>query len=144
MWACLGAAAGGYVFLLSIQPVPVPDDYGGFLVPEPWSGVLWGAGAVGFLLWLGLTIPLLLIGLRSLRWFARGGRRRSIAWVTAWTSGLALMLLIFVAQNVPPVPYMGRAIVSWGELPICAGFLVLGGIMTWLIPRARLAVSTTD
>jgi hypothetical protein len=136
VWTCLGVAAGIYAFLLSIQPVTVPDDYGAFWVPEPWSGVLWVGAALGLLLWLGLTIPLLLIGLRSLRWFARGRRLDGVVWVAAWITGIALMLLVIAAQNVPPVPYTGPAIVSWGELPVCAGFLVMGGVMTRTIPQA--------
>ena len=142
-WACLGAAASIYTFLLSVQPVTVPDDYGAFWVPEPWSGVLWAAGAVGLLVWLGLTIPLLLIGLRSLRWFARGTRLRALAFVTAWTTGLALMLLVIEVQNVPPVPYTGPAIVSWAELPVCAGFLMLGALMTWAIPQTHPVQKST-
>lgn len=102
--------------------------------------MLWAAGALGFLLWLGLTIPLLLIGLRAFHWFARGTRPLSVAWVTAWTAGLALMLLVVVAQNVPPVPYTGPAMVSWSELPICAAFLALGGVMTRIPPRTHPAV----
>jgi hypothetical protein len=142
VWAGLGAAAGGYTFLLSVQQVRVPDDYGAWWVPEPWSGVLWGAGALGLLVWLGLALPLLVLGLSWLRWFARGTRLRSAAWLTAWLCGLALMALIAGVQNVPPVPYTGPAIVSWAELPLAAALLVLGAVMVLIAPRARPSLDT--
>ncbi len=133
------------MFFLSAQPVTGPDEYGAppAWIGGPWPGVIFLTGSLALLLWIGLTIPLLLIGLHALRWFARGQRLRSVAWVTAWTTGLMLMTLVFQAQNVPPIPYTGPAILSWGELPVCAGFLLLGGVMVRLLACTRLATRGT-
>jgi hypothetical protein len=36
-------------------------------------------------------------------------------------------------QISPTLPYTGPTIVSWGELPVSAGFLALGAVMIALL-----------
>jgi hypothetical protein len=136
LWAGLGAADVGYAFLLSTQRVTIPDDYGGGLsLGQPWSGVVFLAAGLALLIWLWLAVPVLVVGWHRLGWFRRGSRRRAVAWAAAWATGVTLAGLALLAQDVPPVTYLGPALVSWGELPVCAGFLVVGVVMTWILRR---------
>jgi hypothetical protein len=77
------------------------------------------------------------------------------AWAGAWIAGFALIYQAEVWGNYPancPViadncPAIGSpAVVSWGELGICAAWLVLGAVMTWILagPAHRPDVPDTS
>lgn len=142
LWAGIGAAASGFIFFSSMQPVTVSSDG----IPT-WLGgsgsanVVWTAGVVAIAAWLVLTFPVLVAGLARLRAWERG----RLLWSGAWVVGLPLMVLTKVwADNLPEkttcgtdgcgvVPYYGPAVVNLCELAICAAFLAIGAVMTWIL-----------
>ena len=103
--------------------------------------MIWTSGAVATAAWLVLTIPVLVAGRARLRAWEQGRR----LWAGAWVVGLALMVLTKVwADNLPEritcgtdgcdvVPYYGPAVVNLRELAICAAFLAIGAVMTWIL-----------
>jgi hypothetical protein len=119
-----------------------------------WNGeprVIIAVGALAAAVWMLLAIPVLVAGLARLRRRkSRDGIRR-YTWIGIWIAGVALMLLTYVAAfrwldgNGPVVPTEGTALpspgpaVGWGELPICAAWLALGAVMTWILaaPHGR-------
>jgi hypothetical protein len=142
LWAGIGAAASGFIFLSSTQPVIISNDG----IPT-WLGgagsanAIWTAGVVAIAAWLVLTIPVLIAGRARLRAWELGHG----LWAGAWVAGLALMVLTKVwADNLPQritcgtdrcgvVPYYGPAVVNLRELAICAAFLAVGAVMTWIL-----------
>ncbi len=120
----------------------------GMLWFPQWNGepgVIIAAGALAAVVWMLLAFAVLVAGL------ARFGRRESrddirrYAWIGIWIAGVALVVLAYVAAfrwldaNGPVVPAVGTTLpspgpaVGWGELPICAAWLALGAVMTWIL-----------
>lgn len=146
LWAGLGVAGSAYAFVWSLQPV-TNSAWGDFI----WAGepaVLSNAAGVGAAAWFLLAIPVLIAGL--VRLFRRKpGRGRVAAWVTTWVASVALMIEAaywagFSPRTTYPCAHWGRpswcsfdgwgpSIVIWGELPICAAFLALGAVETWIL-----------
>jgi len=149
LWVGLGVAASVYTFVVSAQQLNSSDSG----VPS-WAGeprVLEAAAELGATAWILLAIPVLVVTL------VRLGRRkpfsgiRLAASVGAWIADVALMLLAeWWSQASPRATYtcrysanqswcsmneFGPAIVIWGELPLCAAFLALGAVVTWILAR---------
>jgi hypothetical protein len=144
LWAALGAAGAGYIFLLSTH-VPAIPTYSRIpcWVGEPGAFIL--AGELGAMAWVVLTIPVLfIVAIRVRRWTVRAG-----AWVIVWTAGVILMILVARWQTAARAiiacsgqgcslsGYSG-VVVSWGELGICAAYLAIGAaiilILRWPTP----------
>jgi hypothetical protein len=143
LWAGLGAAGAGYVFIVSTQ---VSENPTYARVPcwvgEP--GVIIGAGYLGAAAWLLLTIPVLAAGIVRLRRTPWAG-----LWPVAWIAGLLLMIPIASWHTSAPAIMSGNcwegsgcilagyryAVVSWGELAVLAGWLALGASMTLILAR---------
>jgi hypothetical protein len=139
LWVGIGAAASGYVFLVSTQTVLDPTSPFGGLFDWPAGelsesiAAICGLAAVA---WLVLTVPVLIAGIRQLlgcpnKWV------RTAAWAGAWAAGLALTALIPFSLASPPPPqgYSGGPIANWQELVISAGFLTLAAVMAWILAR---------
>jgi len=153
-WCLIGAAGAAWLFVLSTSPfgdAGVADPFSGLQDPPAWTRISSGAGswidvvgAVAFLPWLLVSVPVLILGLRCLS----AALGRAIWWKVAWTcavgAGVVLAVLIDIAFNYPP-PYISSArAVSWGELAVTVGFLLLAIIMwlmMWSLGRA-IAPST--
>jgi hypothetical protein len=149
LWVVIGAAASGFIFLSSTQPVTSSNMAG---IPA-WLGgpgadnVIITGGLVAVGAWLVLTIPVLLAGA------ARREPAEQALWFGIWFAGLLFMILTRVLlDNLPErttcgrdgcglVPYYGPAVLNWPELAICGAFLLLAAAMTWTLarPAARLA-----
>jgi len=143
LWVGIGAAASGFIFLESTQPVTVSNIDG---IPA-WLGgpgsdnviVTGGLAAIGA--WLVLAIPVLAAGA------ARREPPEQALWTGVWVAGMLLMILTRAwLHNMPErttcgadgcgvVPYYGPAVLNWRELAICGAFLVLGAVMTWMVAR---------
>jgi hypothetical protein len=152
VWIGIGAAASGFIFISSTQPITasnidgIPAWLGG---PASTNVIVTGA-LVAMGAWLVLTIPVLVAGLRKLREPPWTGW-----WFLAWVAGLALMVLTRLwLDNLPQrtscgtdgcgvVPYYGRAITNVRELAICGAFLALGAMMTLVLARPE-AVSRRE
>jgi hypothetical protein len=96
-----------------------------------------------------LPIPVLLAGFIRLCGSRPRNWLRAAAWAGAWAAGFALMLQAGVWGEYPArymtyrcsppgscvLSYGEAAVVSWGELAICAAWLALGAVMTWILAR---------
>jgi hypothetical protein len=143
LWVMGGVARSGYEFYVTTKP------YG--YVGLPFEGLSAGPVAVRIarvlvlvagLTWFVLPLPALVGG------FIRLGRRQrnwlfAVGWVGALAAGCYLIRLAAVWSDYPPgsINYSacctvsGPAVVSWGELAICAAWLALGAVMTWILAR---------
>jgi len=155
MWVAAGAVNTGYFFYNTTKPFSWADVTSGI---EGWSTDPEAARIVVLLataVWLALPIPVLIAGFIRLRGWRRGNWLRAAAWAGAWIAGAALMAQASAWGQYPegscpnsyensmvcPIP--SPAVVSWGELPICAAWLVLGAVMTWIL-AGRFTSMTTD
>ena len=144
-WSLIGAAAAGWLFVLSTAPpgqAGVADPFAGPPDPPAWTGISPGAGflidftgALAFLPWLLMSIPVLVLGLRRLSQVARSAIWWQVAWTGVVGAGVALAVLAVISFHFPP-PYVSWApVLSWGDLAIALAFLVLGIIMWCLMMR---------
>jgi hypothetical protein len=170
-----GLRIRGWTWLASILPVvagAVITGYDFYITTKPWDPDLgiqgWSTDPVAvqitivlaFTAFLALPVPALVAGFIRLRGWRRGNWLRATAWASAWIAGVALAALASawsqyplhscrnMAQTaVPPqCPYGSPAVVSWGELAVCAAWLVLGAVMTWIlaVPARRSDVPFTS
>jgi hypothetical protein len=96
----------------------------------------------------------LLVGWSLSGMLQENGATRRIRWI----AGVDLLVLASAWGNypldscpdrpltAPQCPFGSPAVVSWGELPICAAWLVLGAVMTWIlaVPARRSDVPGTS
>jgi DNA-binding PadR family transcriptional regulator len=146
LWVAAGAVLTGYTFYITTKPWD-PD------LGIPW----WSTDPVvvqitlvlAIIAFLALPVPALIAGFIRLRGRRRGNWLRAAAWAGAWIACVALSELagawgeypLHSCPNMPQTtippqcPYGSPAVVSWGELAICAAWLVLGAVMTWILAR---------
>jgi hypothetical protein len=144
LWAGIGAAGAGYSFFITTKPYTDSD----FWIPQ-WNtepGVILIAAWLAVLAWLVLPIPVLIAGFVRLHRRGRCSGLRAAAWAGAWAAGFELMHLACVWSEYPSqilgrtcsqgscvLDDSGPAVVSWGELAICAAWLALGAAMTLIL-----------
>jgi hypothetical protein len=146
LWVGLGAAGSVYAFVCSDQRLDFNNARIPTWVGEP--GMFGAAAAWGAAIWLVLTIPVLAAGLVRLGRPKPRDEIRSAGWICTWIAGVALMWLVALWGQDTPLPTYacsppgdcvlnayGPAVVIWGELPLCAAFLALGVIVTWVLAR---------
>jgi hypothetical protein len=129
LWVVMGASITGYTFFITTKPF----TNAGFWIPL-WNTEPEAVSVAAYLTvaaWVVLTIPVLIAGFAQLRWRAF----RMAAWAGAWVAGFALMYLAGKwGEYSGTSPVIGSpAIVSWGELGLCAAWLALGAVMTWTL-----------
>ena len=146
LWVAAGAVITGYIFYNTTKPWE-PD-----LGIPGWSTdplVVQIAVVLALAALVALPVPALIAGFVRLRGWRRGNWLRAAAWASAWIAGVALYALTIAwgeyplhscphmpQTTIPPqCPYGSPAVVSWGELAICAAWLVLGAVMTWILAR---------
>ena len=123
------------LFIWSTGRVLGPDE---MVITPSWmpgwlSYIIWLAGFLGVIPWV-LTLGLILIlGVVYFHRVAPGRHLWQVAWVGTVAAGVALIALMADMQISPTLPYTGPTIVSWGELPVSAGFLALGAVMIALL-----------
>jgi len=136
LWVAAGAVITGQFFYATTLPwYPDLGIPGWAATPVPIQAVV----ALAFAAWLALLVPVPIAGFIRFRGWKRGCRLRAVAWVGAWIAGAALLCLAEAWGDSPGV--------SWGELPICAAWLVIGALMTWVLavpPAARSDVPSTS
>jgi hypothetical protein len=147
LWAGLGAAGAGYIFVLSTH-VPAIPTYGDIPCWVGESGIIITVAELGGAAWLLLTVPVLFAGIVRLsrgtgRWLAPAAR--AAAWAVAWIAGLALMFPVALWQTAAPetnacdkssgciLTGYSHAVVSWGELAVFAAWLALGVVMAMIL-----------
>jgi hypothetical protein len=102
---------------------------------------------LAIVVWLALPIPVLVAGFIRLRGWRPGNWLRAVAWAGAWIAGVALMRQAVGPWGTCPTS-PARAcdvalrigspgVISWGELPVLAVWLVLGVVLTWILAGQR-------
>jgi hypothetical protein len=144
LWVVAGTVGTGYDFYITTKPYTWADVSLGI---EGWStdpeavriAVVLATAAS-----LALPIPALIAGFIRLHGWRPRSWLRIAAWAGAWIAGFALMYQAEIWGNYPAncpaiggpenCPAIGSpAVVSWGEMGICAAWLVLGAVMTWIL-----------
>ena len=151
LWVAIGAGGAGYAFAMTTQTCMLRQRASGGLSFPQWNGepgVIIAVGALAAAVWILLT---------SQCWPPVCGDIRRYAWLGIWIAGAALMVLASVAAsgwlagNGPVDPTQPSStwgspgpVVGWGELPICAAWLALGAVMTWILnaPGSKNAPET--
>ena len=155
LWVVAGAVGTGYDFYLTTKPYTWADVSLGI---EGWSTdpvAVQIAVVLATAASLALPIPALIAGFVRFRGLRPRNWLRIAAWAGAWIAGFALIYQAEVWGNYPAncpaiadnCPAIGSpAVVSWGELGICAAWLVLGAVMTWILagPGRRSDVPDTS
>jgi hypothetical protein len=146
LWVVMGA--GGAIYATVAFSHPGYSE--GLLLPPTiqWTGepqVIYVVGVVAEVAWGLLSAPLLVAGFVRLRgWRPRHGIRVA-GWASSWVAGLALM--IQAAEWAAAGEDGTRDFLSVEEMAICAAWLVLGALMTWILtvpPARRSAVPSTS
>jgi hypothetical protein len=154
LWVAAGAVNTGYFFYITTKPWTAADQNLGI---EGWSAdsvAVQIAVVLAIAAWLVLPIPVVIAGFIRLRGWQSANWLRAAAWAGAWIAGVALLLQASVwgqyplgscpnrPLTAPQCPFGSPAVVSWGELAICAVWVALGAVMTWIlaVPTRRAAV----
>jgi hypothetical protein len=142
LWAGTGAAGAGYIFVLSAH-VPAIPTYSRIPCWVGERGVMIAAGELGAAAWLVPAIPVLVTGLIRLQ----SRELWAVAWGGTCIAGVALMVPVAAWQTSAPavracskssgciLAGYSHAVVSWGELVICAAWLAIGAAMTLIQDR---------
>ena len=142
LWVVAGIAGTGYDFYITTKPYTWADVSLGI---EGWSTdpvAVQIAVVLATAASLALLIPALIAGFIRLRSCRPRNWLRMAEWAGAWIAGFALIYQSEAWGNYPAncpaiadnCPAIGSpAVVSWGELGICAAWLVLGSLMTWIL-----------
>ena len=139
VWVAAGAVITGYIFYATTNPYISADITGtGIIGFSAGPAAVQIAAVLASAAWLALPLPVLIAGFIRLRGWRPANWLRAAAWAGAWIAGAALLLLARAWGNSP------ENVVSWGELPICAAWLVLGAVLTWILagPAHRSDVCT--
>ena len=155
LWVAAGAANTGYYFYNTTKPFTWADVTAGTEIEglSAYPVAVQDVVSVAKWAWLALPLPVFIAGFIRLRGWRPGNWLRASAWAGAWIAGDALMTQAWVwglypegscpnsyQNSICPIP--SPAVVSWGELAVCAAWLVMGAVMTWILaapaaPRAR-------
>ncbi len=147
LWVVIGAGGAIYATVAFSHP-----GYGeGLLIPPniQWPGepqVVIDVGVIAELAWGLLSGPLLVAGFVRLHGWRPRNWLRAAAWAGSWVVGVALMNQ---AADWAAAGMRGASgVLSAGEMAICAAWLMLGAVMTWILaapapPRARCVPDKT-
>jgi hypothetical protein len=132
LWMVAGAVITGYAFYITTQPWTMEVGIQGWSTDPLAVQITLGLALAA---WLVLPVPVLIAGFIRLRGWRPRNWLRAAAWAGAWIAGFGLLYLSAVWAEYPgnSPATSGPAVVSWAELPICAAWLVLGGVVTWIL-----------
>jgi hypothetical protein len=141
LWVVIGASGAIYATVAFSHP-----GWGEGLIVPPniqWPGepqVIIDVGVIAEVVWGLLSGPLLVAGFVRLRGWRPHNWLRAAGWAGSWVAGLALMNQ--AADWAAAELNSTSGILSAGEMAICAGWLMLGALITWILaapapPRAR-------
>lgn len=100
-----------------------------------WPGepqVIIDVAVVALPIWVLLSVPMLVAGFVRLRGLPRKWIRVA-GWAGSWVAGLVLMNQ--TADLAAAGEGSSRGFLSVGEMAICVAWLVLGGVMTWILSK---------
>jgi hypothetical protein len=126
VWVAAGAVITGYIFYATTPNYISADiDGTGIIGFAAGPAAVQIAAVLALVAWLALPLPVAIAGFIRLRGWRPASWIRAAAWAGAWIAGAALLALARAWGNFPGV--------SWGELPVCAAWLVLGAVMTRIL-----------
>ena len=126
VWVAAGAVITGYIFYATTPNYISADiDGTGIIGFSAGPAAVQIVAVLASVAWLALPLPVLIAGFIRLRGWRPANWLRTAAWAGAWIAGAALLVLARAGGNSPEV--------GWGELPVCAAWLVLGAVMTWIL-----------
>ena len=135
LWVVLGA--GGAIYAAVVLSHPGYSEV--LLIPPTvqWQGepqLIIDAAPIAELAWGLLIPPLAIAGLvRLVGWRPRNWLLRVAAWAGSWVAGLALMSQAAEWVAAGEGEYGSSGALRFGEMAICAAWLVLGVLMTWIL-----------
>jgi hypothetical protein len=137
LWIMAGFVGTFYYFYNSTKPYTWSDDELGLV---GWSSDIVAIKFVVILVTVVLVvlpIPVVIAGFIRLRGWRSGNRFRCVVWVGTWIAGVPLMYVAdYWGQYPGSSPKIGSpAVLSWGELAICAAWLAMGAVLTWVLAR---------
>jgi hypothetical protein len=141
LWVAAGAVITGYILYATTGPFASADiDGTGLIGYNAGPAAVQIAAVLALVAWVALPLPVFIAGFIRLRGWRRRRWLRAVVWAGAWTAGAPLLGLARAWGNTPSV--------SWGELAICAAWLLLGAVMTWILaasppPRGRCVPDRT-
>ena len=147
LWVVIGAGGAVYATVAFSHP-----GYGQGDVFRPmfqWPGepmVVITVGITAQVVWMLLPVPVMVAGFIRLRGWRRRNWLRATGWAGSWVAGLALMITAGEWANAGM--YDNRGVLRIGEMAVCAAWLILGVVMTWIlgaapVPRARSVPDNT-
>jgi hypothetical protein len=147
LWVVIGAGGAIYATVALSHP-----GYGeGLLIPPTiqWPGepqVIDAVGVMAEVVWVLLSGPLLVGSFVRLRGWRPCNWLRVAGWAGSCVAGWALM--IQAAEWVVAGEDGTNGVLRVGEMAICAAWLMLGAMMTWILaapapPRARCVPDKT-
>ena len=139
LWVAAGAVITGYIFYATTPNYASADIAGtGLIGFNAGPAAVQIAAVLALAAWVALPLPMLIAGFIRLRGWRPANWLRAVAWAGAWIAGAVLLKLAQAWGNPPGV--------SWGELAICAAWLLLGAVMTWILsgPQTRADSSVSD
>jgi hypothetical protein len=126
VWVASGAVVTSYLFYATTHPYISADIPGTMLIG--WAvgpAAVQIVAVLAMVAWLALPLPVLIAGIIRLRGWRPANWLRAAGWAGTWVAGAALMLRAEAWADSPGV--------SWGELPLCAAWLVLGILITSIL-----------
>ncbi len=143
LWVGAGLVNVGYTFYNTTKPFTWADVTSGIEGLSAYPAAVQDFVSIAGWAWLVLALAVLIAGFIRFSGWRRGNWLRGSAWAGVWIAGVALLALADTWGTYPEqncVSYRdlvcripSPAVVSWGELPICAAWLVLGTLMTWIL-----------
>jgi hypothetical protein len=140
VWVVIGA--GGAIYATVALSHPGYQEV--LLIPKTiqWPGepqVIIDAAPVAEVAWGLLSVPVLVAGFVRLRGWRPRNWLRVAGWASSWVAGLALMVQAAGWVAAHDGGYGVNGAVKIGEMTICAAWLVLGALMTWIlaVPATR-------
>jgi hypothetical protein len=158
LWVGAGVVNIGYTFYNTTRPFSWPDVTTGIEGLSAYPVAVQDVVSIANWAWLALALPVLIGGFIRLPGWRRGKWLRASAWAGTWIAGVALLAQAGAwgqypegscpnsYQNSMVCPIPSPAVVSWGELPICAAWLILGAVLTCIlaVPARRSDVPNTS
>jgi hypothetical protein len=132
LWVAAGAVITGYIFYATTPNYISADIAGtGLIGFQAGPAAVQIVAVLALAVWVALSLSIPIAGFIRLRGWRPANWLRAAAWAGAWIAGAVLLELAHALGNSPGV--------SWGELAVCAAWLVLGAVMTWIlaIPARR-------
>lgn len=139
LWVAAGAVITGYIFYATTPNYISADIFGtGLIGFDAGSAAVQIAAVLALAVWVALSISIPIAGFIRLRGWRSANWLRAAAWAGAWIAGAALLKLAQALGNSPGV--------SWGELAVCAAWLVLAAVMTWIlaVPGSHLDMPSSS